>query len=298
MAGIRPAFRVPPAAPSVDAALRVCDHHRRMATADPISSSRNPLVRRVRDVRDGKEPGLVVAEGIRLVEDALASGVTIETSLVAPRLLRTDRGRALASALARKSRQTRDCADEVLARASALDTHQGVLALVRLPAWREDDFFRGPHPFLLVVAGVRDPGNVGALLRTAEAAGASGLIALRGSAHPMRDKAVRGSAGSFFRLPARADVSVPELLRLAAERRVTLVATDGQRGTPLWDLELGPAPHAFVVGAEARGIPQPILERCDRLLSIPIAAPLESLNVAVAAGIVLFEHRRRLESAR
>lgn len=268
-----------------------------MALPDPISSTKNPIVKRVRLVREGKEPGLIV-EGVRLVEEALAANIKIEMSLVAPRLYQTERGKDLAGKLTRAGGETRDCSDNVLARASGLTTHQGVLLLAKIPTWRDQDFFRGENPFVVIAAGVRDPGNLGSLLRTAEAAGASGLFSLDGSADPHRDKAVRGSAGSVFRMPTRGGVDAATVVEICRRHKATLIAADGRRGTPLWELDFGPAPHAFILGAEADGIPNVLVEACDHLLRVPMQAPVESLNVAVAGGVVLFESRRRITSGR
>jgi TrmH family RNA methyltransferase len=261
--------------------------------SEPITSPKNPLVRRLQRAADGDERDLMLAEGVRLVEEALAAELQVEVSLASPRLLHNDRGRELAARLVAASADHRECSDEVLERASQVATHQGVLALLRRPQWDDAAFFRGEAPFLAVAAGVRDPGNVGALVRTAEAAGASGLLVLSGSADPFRDKALRGSAGSVFRLPCR-KMSVGGIRDLAAEHGATLIATEAEDGEDLFAADFGKAPQIFVLGGEAEGIPDDLRQACTRRVRIPITPPVESLNVAVAAGIVLFEHRRRL----
>ena len=261
---------------------------------EAISSPRNPIVRLVQRAREGREDGLLVAEGVRLIEEALDAGLSVETALVSPKCSQTERGAALAERLSRAAHELKDCSDEVLQKASALTTPQGCIAICARPEFDEDDFFRGEAPFVVIAAGVRDPGNLGSLVRTAEAAGASGLYALASTADPYKDKALRGSAGSVFRLPCRAAVSADELVELVERRGLTLIATDSQRGEDLWDCDFGPSPQAFVLGAEAGGVPKRIVERCDRFLRVPMQAPVESLNVAVAAGAVLFEQRRRL----
>jgi TrmH family RNA methyltransferase len=265
-----------------------------MATRDPITSTKNPLVKRVREIRDGRVDGLIVAEGVRLIEEALDAGLFAVQSLVSPRLYSSQRGTDLAARLAHASRESLDCGDKVLDRVSNLDTHQGVLAVFQRPAWSEDDLFAGESPFVLVAAGVRDPGNLGALVRTAEAAGASGLIALHGSADPYRDKALRGSSGSAFRLPCRSGVTVEQMLDIVERRGISVVASDSSGGVPLWDADFGAAPQAFLVGAEGAGLPQQLRDACTSLVRIPMQAPVESLNLAVAAGLLLFEHRRRI----
>ncbi|MEZ5989311.1 MAG: RNA methyltransferase [Planctomycetota bacterium] len=262
-----------------------------------IRSTKNPVVRRAREAREGRLAGLLLAEGVRLVEEAAASGLEVVEALISPRLLTSERGAALAAALERGAGRLLDTTDEILERCSALKTHQGVLAFVRQPSWEPADFVRGERPFLLAACGVQDPGNLGGLVRTAEAAGASGFVALRGSAHPFRDKALRGSAGSVFRLPCWPDAAAEDLLAFVEEHGVTLVATDGATGTELWDMDFGPAPQLFLLGAEGGGIPKRLRERCARFVRIPMRAPVDSLNVSVAAGVVLYELARRRRGA-
>jgi TrmH family RNA methyltransferase len=243
-------------------------------------------------VRSGEEPLLLLAEGVRLVEEAIEAGREVVEAAFSPRLLHAERGRALLTRLHERLGALTECSDRVMERASALTTHQGVLAFVRRPAWTDADLLAGEQPILAVAAGVQDPGNMGALVRTAEAAGASGLIALRGSADPFRDKAVRGSAGSIFRLPCRGGVLPEDVGRLLEKKDVQLVASDRNRGSVYWESDLR-GPVAIVLGSEASGIPGALLELCERFVRIPMAGTVESLNVAVAAGLLLFEARRQ-----
>ena len=104
---------------------------------------------------------------------------------------------------------------------------------------------------------------VGAIVRSAEAAGASGFVAIEGSADPWKEKALRGSAGSIFRLPSISELSQDEFLRLARKHRLRLVATQMHGGTPLWEADFGPAPIAFLFGAEGPGLPPQLADRCD-----------------------------------
>lgn len=263
---------------------------------ESILSSKNPVVKRARAVREGREPELLCAEGVRLVEEALDAGLAVDFSLVSPKLYATARGKELASRLMQVSRDTRDCSDEVLEKASALSSHQGVLALCKRPTWKPADLVAGAAPFLAVAVGVRDPGNLGALVRSAEAAGASGFLAIHNSADVWKDKALRGSAGSIFRLPSLSGLSTEDFEKFCKNHDVSLVATDSQAGTSLWDLPLEKTPVAFLLGAEAAGLPRAIVARCEQRVRIPMADKVESLNVSVAGSLVLFEMRRRLLS--
>lgn len=267
-------------------------------TPDTIQSSKNPIVKRVRAVREGRDPDLLCAEGVRLVEEALEAGLEVDCSLVSRKLYVSERGKALAQRLAQLSRDSRDCSDEVLAKASVLTTHQGVLALCKRPRWKPEDLVRGSKSFFAAAVGVRDPGNLGALVRSAEAAGASGFFSLHNSADPWKDKALRASAGSIFRLPSVHGLAMDDFAAFCKKHDVALIATDSKQGSSLWDLDFGDRPVAFLLGAEAAGLPNVVSDRCEGRLRIPMAAPVESLNVSVAGSLVLFEMRRRTMAAK
>ena len=121
-------------------------------TAREISSTKNPLVKRIREIRDGRVDGLIVAEGVRLIEEALDAGLLAVQSLVSPRLYSSERGTQLASKLAQASRESLDCTDRVLERASSLGSHQGVLAVFQRPSWSETELLSGAPPFRLIPA--------------------------------------------------------------------------------------------------------------------------------------------------
>ena len=258
-----------------------------------ITSAKNARIKLLREVREGKHEGLVLAEGVRLCEEALGAELEIQEVLISPRLLVSERGAALAHQLQRGTTHFLDTTDEVMDKLSALSTHQGVVLVARIPDWQPADFLRGDAPFVVVACGVQDPGNLGGLVRTAEAAGASGFIALRGSAHPYRDKAVRGSSGSCFRLPCWPQAAAEDVLEFFEEHGVTLITTDSGTGQSLWEIDFGEAPQAFLLGSEGGGVPKRLREHASLALKIPMHEPVESLNVSVAAGLVLFEHRRR-----
>jgi TrmH family RNA methyltransferase len=139
---------------------------------------------------------------------------------------------------------------------------------------------------------VRDPGNLGSLLRTAEAAGATGVVSLRGGADPFRDKALRGSMGSVFRLPVLHGLDAAAVIAFARRHRLQLVIADGGGDRVHTQADLR-KPLALVVGAEAAGVPPELLAAADARVRIPLRAPVESLNVAVAAGVLLFEAQRQ-----
>lgn len=254
-----------------------------------ITSAKNPVVQRFRAAAEGRIPGLLLAEGARLVREALAAGLQVDAAAVSPRCQDLDLLRELES----RAATCLDCSDAVLAKLSALETPPGVAVLVERPSATEADLLRGPGaPLVVVAAGVGDPGNLGSIVRAAEAAGASGCIALQGGADPFRDKAVRGSMGSVFRLPVLADLAAAAVIDLARRHRLQVVAADGATGADYTAVDLRP-PTLLVLGAEATGVPAGLLAAADARIRIPLRSPVESLNVAVAAGVLLFEARRQ-----
>jgi TrmH family RNA methyltransferase len=235
--------------------------------------------RKARERRD-----LALAEGVRLVEEMLQAGVPCKGAAVSPHLATTPRGRALQEALEAAAVPLTHCSEAELADLAATEHPQGVLAVYTPRAWTLDDLrpTRG-HPLVLLDA-VQDPGNVGTIARTAFALGASGLIALPGTADLLNPKVVRGAMGALFRLP-----------HLAADDGgvATWLATNGVKvwvtevkGERLKGAETS-EPLALVLGNEGAGVREEWVARADRLVSIPIRDDAESLNVAIAAGIIL-----------
>ena len=254
-----------------------------------ISSAKNPVVQRFRDAAEGRLEGALLVEGVRSVREAIAAGLRVIEAAVSPRLTDPD----VLQELQQHAENYLECSDDVLARLSALETPQGVAVLVGKPKVDEADLLRGDlSPLVVVAAGVRDPGNLGSLLRTAEAAGATGCITMKGGADPFRDKAVRGSMGSIFRLPVVHGLDADAIVAFAKRHRLQLVVADGGGDIAHTAAALR-MPTALVVGAEAAGVPEALLRAADARVRIPLRQPVESLNVAVAAGVVLFEAQRQ-----
>lgn len=263
---------------------------------DPqIQSTKNPLIRRFRAAASGDAPDLMLAEGRRLAQEALQAGCEVVEAAWSPRLQSVEGGQQVLDSLARLGCQVHECTDKVLDRVSQLATHQGISLVLRRPAHQLPDLLGDGQvaPLVVVVDGVRDPGNLGALVRSAEAAGATGMLVVVGSADPFRDKALRGSAGSVFRLPVLPGMEAAacvESLRSAGVR--ILVAADVEGAVPCWDVDLS-RPTALVVGAEGCGVSEAFLASSDERVVVSHADTVESLNVAVAAGVLLFEARRQ-----
>lgn len=238
-----------------------------------------------------------MVEGVRAVEELLASPVRICGVLMTSQLYGAPRGEALANAL-RKAGAEQGFAvegvdEDAFRTAASTETPQGVLAIAKIPKHSFEALIDRATSVrrLLVLDGVQDPGNVGTILRTAAALGVDATVALPGTVDLWNTKVVRGAMGAHFRHVAF-HATVEELRAYLSAQQIPLWATDVQ-GEPLDTLRATLTPEnrlAIAVGNEGAGISQPIAELAERTVSLPIVQ-VESLNVAVATGILLYELR-------
>ncbi len=250
------------------------------------------LISTIRDLhrRKGRERReLTLAEGVRLLEEALSAGVVVRGAATAPSLEGTPRGLALKARLESAGIALEDVDDAELARLADTEHPQGIVAVVESRHWSLDDIAIGSTSVVLALDAVQDPGNVGALARTALGLGAAGLIALPGTADLSNPKALRGSMGALFRLPAVA-CPVDAFVGWARGERLALWTT-AMDGTPVGDIRRD-GPIALLVGNEGAGVRPELAAVASRSVTVPLGNGVESLNVAVAAGILLYEVTR------
>jgi TrmH family RNA methyltransferase len=264
-----------------------------------VSSRHNPAVRAFRELAgEGGAAGLrILLDGAHLVHEALESGAAFEIAAVASsRLTSATAEQQLAETLECRGVDVIAVPDHVFSAISPVRTPSGIAAIVRRTLAGADGICRHPEAFILVPVGVQDPGNVGALLRAAEAGGATGALVcaspLGAAADPFSWKALRGSMGSALRLPVAAGLDVVDALdrlRAAGVRTVAAVARKGQDPDAVnWS-----GPVALILGGEGPGLPHEITARCDDRVTIPMTPAVESLNVAVAGGILIYAARRQ-----
>ena len=271
-----------------------------------ITSKQNPLIKRFRRVRMGDEHHLVFIEGIRLVEDAFKAGVHFESVAYSLALEATERGAELQDELLHVPCRGALVPQQILDYIAATESPQGIVAIVSRPHYELADVFDDDASLIIIADELQDPGNIGSIIRTAEAAGASGLVAMRHTVDPFNLKALRASMGSAFRLPVVTDVKRDEAIALCKARGVKLVAARlpaKDRGvledaaivakeSPYTEADLTTA-LAFVLGREASGVSEDIAAEADLFVHIPMAEGIESLNVAAAATVLLYEAARQ-----
>ncbi|MGH9744629.1 MAG: TrmH family RNA methyltransferase [Candidatus Acidiferrales bacterium] len=284
--------------------------------SDVITSRENRWLRIFRAALRGTGPAEdepIGVEGRKLVEDALRGGLEAEALL-----LRESGERELdpilraASASEAGVPRTRilRTTDKLFASVAGTEAPQGVAALFRAPIWEFDDILRGaPDPegalpsdsaLIVVMAGVQDPGNVGTIVRSAEAFGATGAVAARGTADPWSPKALRASAGSALRLPLLRGIAIPVLLAQLKMAQVKIFAASGHAGHASSPAAKAAETYpdlrgacAIFIGNEGAGLPAEVLHSADGTISIPMRSSVESLNAGVAASVVLFDAARQ-----
>ncbi len=257
-----------------------------------VEGRHNALVKDLRRAFARGEPtsdGYCAIEGFRILEEAIRSGLRFRAVFFSESAL--GRAEKLLSQIGAQV-ETLLLPDKLFAGAVPSDAPQGVAALAR---WKEfsleDVLARSTAGPLLAIAGVQDPGNLGTILRSAEAFGAGGALLGEGTVSPFNPKVVRASAGSVFRLPV-ARGKLAEALTLLKQHGLRLVATASHKGTPLDQAKLA-GPLAIFIGSEGAGLPRDLIKEMDEVVAIPQAAQVESLNAGVAASIVLYEVARQ-----
>jgi TrmH family RNA methyltransferase len=262
-----------------------------------ITSRQNPLVARFRDAARGEPADVILLDGAHLVSDALAAGLDIALVAVTPALRERSDIDALLGALAGAGVTVATVAQPVMDAISPVRSASGIAALASRPSTTVERLYSGGAPLVAVAVDVQDPGNVGAIVRVAEAAGASGVIVAGISANPFGWKALRGSMGSSLRVAIASSSDPAVAVADARRRRCRIVATAPRGGAPIYDVDLT-GPLAVLIGGEGPGLSPALIAAADEQVTIPMEPPVESLNAAATAAVVLYESRRQRRSSR
>jgi TrmH family RNA methyltransferase len=285
------------------------------APVDIITSRDNKWLKMFRAALRGTGPASgepIGVEGPKLVVEGVRSGLETEALLVSEssegELEGILRAASDSEAGVPRSRVLRTT-DKLFAGIAGTETPQGVAALFRQREWGFEDVlrgradrdggFRGDAALIIVTAAVQDPGNAGTIVRSAEAFGATGVVATRGSADPWSPKALRASAGSALRLPLLRGMAIPILLAQLRTAGVKVIAASSRlaaaktaKGAQAAEPDLR-EPCAIFIGNESAGLPEEIERAADAWVSIPINEDVDSLNAGVAASVILFEAARQ-----
>ena len=261
-----------------------------------ITSRDNSLLRRARAVRDGQLTELIFVEGLRLCAEALTSGLDIEAVIYSEEIAQKERAANLVGELSRICDRLASVSEKLLDTISYTKTPQGIIALAARPVSGQArlQISEDAPPLLVVMHGINNPVNVGAIVRSAEAAGVTGVITTEHTTDPFSPKALRGAMGSAFRLPFWMGPGYSDILVWCRQRGIETVCADVEAATLYTDIDWKRS-RALIVGPEATGLTLDEVAAAGQSLKIPMQGNVESLNVAVAASIVLYEAARQRE---
>ena len=254
-----------------------------------ITSPSNPLVREIVKEKKERTGDILIVEGRRLIEMALTSGAGMGKVFFTEAF--QSKNEAFIMQLSKKSSQLIETSDHVLSKLADTEAPQGIVAEVSHKSRRLRELPLPESPLIVVCDGVRDPGNLGAIIRTADAAGADAVLLLPGTCDPFLPKGIRATAGSIFNLPVlfSEPAALVEWLR---RKSIGLVVSDVNASVGIFDADMK-KPLAFVFGNEAAGVSEYLKGESDMSVRIPMPGKAESLNVAACAAICLYEAVRQ-----
>ncbi len=255
-----------------------------------ISSRSNSTVKLVRALRQKKarlESGLFIVEGIRPLGEAVEAGASIETILFAPDFLHSEYAEGLISTLSKRGVNCLTLTKDVFESISDKENPQGILGLVKQETKNIDDLNPENFSWGVGLVSPQDPGNLGTILRTIDAVGASGLLLLDSNLDPYHPSAVRASMGSIFWRPVAA-TSFQEFIRWSREHGFTIYGASAHAHQEIRQVQHFFSPRILLLGSERQGLTTEQSAACDFLIRLPMHGHATSLNLAVAAGVVLY----------
>ncbi len=259
-----------------------------------ISSPANALPKRLRALADKKnrirEKAFVV-EGMQPVWRAAESGWAVEVLAVSPTAMQQDVVAEMAERMARTGTRVVTMTGDIFNRLSDRDGPSGVMAIVRMETTPLQHVQPGKDDVWIVLHRVHNPGNLGTILRTADATGCAGLILSGDSTDPFAPNAVKSSMGSVFAVPIVIEPDFDAVVEWATKKQVKLVGTSGAATKTHWQLTW-PRPLGIVLGNEGDGLPRRIMDQLDSTVRIPMTGTAESLNLGIAAGVLMYEVQR------
>ena len=233
----------------------------------------------------------MLLDGVHLIGDAMAAGVRLRHAAVAADAADRSELRPLVERLESSGIELVAATAPVMAVLSPVRSSSPIVAIAERPA-PDDRRLYAERSLVIVAVDVQDPGNMGAIVRVAEAGGASGVVAAGACADPFGWKALRGSMGSAVRLPVAIRHDPRDAIADARRHRRRVVATAPRGGRSLFEVDLTNA-AAVLIGGEGAGLPDHLVAEADERVTIPMEAPVESLNTAVAAAVIVYEARRQ-----
>ncbi|AGB41974.1 rRNA methylase [Halobacteroides halobius DSM 5150] len=260
-----------------------------------ITSFKNEKIKYLRSLYKKKyrrQNQQFVLEGIRIIEEALNEQADIRQIFYSDYLLRNQRGQELLEGLKQADNKVIKITDDLLQKVADTTSPQGILAIVQQVNHDLNNFLAGNKELFIIADRIQDPGNLGTIIRTADAAGASGVITTKGTVSLYNQKVLRATMGSLFRLPVYRAGNLKELRANLKENKIKLVVGDIKGNTYHFEADYSQS-VAIVAGNEGHGPREEFISAADQLVKIPLVGGAESLNVAMATGVILYEAVRQ-----
>ncbi len=259
-----------------------------------LTSTQNPTVTRFNSLKQKKtrkSSGKFLVEGIHLVNEAMRAGL-VEKVIYSESVLRTLEGKDLIGRIISSAIHSEEASEKVIRYLSEVETPQGIVAAVKPKNPDLGSLFEAADPLIAVACGIQDPGNLGTMIRTADAAGCSGIILSSGTVDPYNDKVIRASSGSIFHLNI---VKIDDIIELASalkRRGIKIISTYVGAEKTYFSADFS-GPVAVMIGSESKGLPPDLERLSEESVSIPMAGGAESLNAAVSLAVILYEALRQ-----
>ncbi|AFS77928.1 tRNA/rRNA methyltransferase SpoU [Gottschalkia acidurici 9a] len=266
-----------------------------MVDTDIITSSSNSIVKQIKLLHKKRErwnKKSFFIEGIRAVEQSILAKAEIEYIVYSEKLFTNNGGKDLLEEVKKRNYKTYHISDKLFKDIGDTEQPQGILAVVRFKEYELEDILLSESNFLIVLDRVQDPGNMGTIIRTADAFGANGIIVTSGCVDIYNPKTIRSTMGSIFQIPIVHFDDIKECIMNLKKNNIEIIATSLDTNKYSYDVDLK-SDCALVIGNEASGISKDVLDNSDYLIKIPMTGEAESLNAAVASGVVMYEVLRQ-----
>ncbi|MHB8173460.1 MAG: TrmH family RNA methyltransferase [Nitrospirota bacterium] len=264
-------------------------------TTEIISSRSNKTIKYLKSLslsRNRQKEGRFMIEGIRITEEILERRCCVRKLIISPHAAQNERAAMLVGSAKEQGIEVMWVAERVIDYLSETKSSQGVMALVEPQEFSEDDLEKGQMPMIVVAHLLQDPGNLGTIVRVAEAAGAGGVVTTPGTVDFYNPKALRATMGSIFRLPSLRTSSLEDFIQRFKSRGYQVVAAMVSARKKYFDIDYA-RPTVLLLGQEGTGLPPEVGQLADHKVSIPMATMIDSLNVASAASVILYEAVRQ-----
>lgn len=259
-----------------------------------LTSAKSPKVRFFNQLKNKKKRnfhGKFLIEGIHLVDEARRQGL-LDKVIYCNFIQRTPEGRDLLNKILSSGIPCEEASEFVIKHLSSVETPQGIIASAFPNISDLGDLFEAENPLIIVACGIQDPGNLGTIIRTADAAGCSGFILAQGSVDPYNEKVIRASSGSIFHLNIVRMDDIIDIISSLKRRGVKVISSFIEGSKSYFDAEYS-GPTAILIGNEGQGLPENVGRLSDEVVSIPMAGKAESLNAAISAAVILYEALRQ-----